>query len=100
MITHVVLFKFKPADKERALPEARTRLLGMLGKVPSLRAIEVGAHVGADSRASDLALITRHDDAAALAAYQVDPAHVEVKTWLGSVLESAHVVDFESASAP
>lgn len=100
MITHVVLFKFKPSEKEHALPEARARLSSMRGKVASLRAIEVGAHLGADARAADLALITRHDDLAALAAYQADPVHVEVKTWLGTVLESAQVVDFESTGEP
>ncbi|MET0341356.1 MAG: Dabb family protein [Polyangiales bacterium] len=99
MITHVVLFKFKPSEKEHALPEARARLLAMLGKVPSLRAIEVGTHVGTPDRAADLALITRFDDLDALAAYAVDPVHEEVKRWLGTVIESAQVVDFQSDAA-
>ena len=97
MITHIVLFKFKQPDKQRNVQEAMARLRGMLGRVPSLRALEVGAHVGAPDRACDLALITRFDDLAGLHAYAVDPVHAEVKGWLGTVLEGSHVVDFDDA---
>jgi hypothetical protein len=95
VITHIVLFKFKEANKQKHLDEAITRLRAMLGKVPSLRALEVGAHIGTPDRAADLALVTRFDDLAGLQAYAVDPLHVAVKQWLGQVLESAQVVDFD-----
>ena len=99
MITHIVLFNFKPANKQQNVQEALTRLRGMLGKVPSLRALEVGAHVGAPDRACDVALVTRFDDLAGLSDYAVDPVHAEVKRWLGEVLEGSHVVDFDDAGA-
>ena len=99
MITHIVLFRFKFADKERHVQEAIARLRGMLGKVPSLRALEVGAHVGPPDRACDLALVTRFDNLAGLQAYAVDPVHAEVKRWLGGVLDGSHVVDFDDGAA-
>jgi len=98
VITHIVLFNFKPTHKQDHVHEAISRLRALLGKVPSLRALEVGAHVGAPDRACDLALITRFDDLAGLRAYAVDPVHLEVKRWLGEVLESSHVVDFDAAA--
>ncbi len=93
MVTHVVLMKFKPADKLKNLELARERLLAMRGVVPSLRHIEVGLNVVPSERAFDLSLITRFDSLEALQEYAVDPAHVEVKNFLGTVLELSYVVD-------
>lgn len=98
MITHVVLMRFKPENKQANIQEARTRLRAMFGRVASLRALEVGAHIEPPSpRSYDLALITRFDDQAGLHAYADDPVHVEVKAFLAGVLESAAVVDFENS---
>lgn len=96
MITHVVLMKFKEENKHSNLLEAQQRLRAMFGRVPTLRALEVGLHGAPSARALDLALITRFDDFAGLRAYADDPVHVEVKTFLAGVLESSYVVDFEN----
>jgi len=96
MITHVVLFKFMAANKEANIRAGEERLRAMVGRVPSLRALEVGRHGPASPRSLDLALITRFDDYEGLAEYAVDPVHVEVKSFLAGVVESSHVVDFES----
>ena len=96
MITHVVLMKFKAdttADQKR---EAVLRLRGMVGRVPSVRELEVGLHGAPSARAADLGLIVRLADLAALAEYADDPVHGEVKRFLAGFLESASVVDFES----
>jgi hypothetical protein len=98
VITHVVLMKFKPENKDGIIAEALTRLNGMFGRVPSLRALEAGKHVGAPDRAFDVGLVTRFDDLAGLSAYATDPVHVAVKQWLGLHLETAVVVDFASAT--
>lgn len=98
MITHVVLFKFKPENKADNIESAKLKLRGMVGRVPSLKALEVGQHFGAPERALDLALITRFDDVQGLDAYAKDPVHLEVKRWLGEVLESSFVVDFAGES--
>ena len=96
MITHLVLMKFKPENKENVVAEAISRLYGMVGRVPSLRSLEAGKHVGAPDRAFDLGLVTRFDDLAGLSAYATDPVHVAVKQWLGLHLETSVVVDFAS----
>jgi hypothetical protein len=93
MITHVVLFKMKEpvADNTAAVAE---RLRAMEGVVAGLESIVVGIDENRGPRAYDLCLITRHADAAALATYQADEKHGEVKAFIAEVSESAAVVDF------
>lgn len=93
MITHVVLFKFKDSS---SVEKAREVLLGLKGKIPQLRHIEVGADVLHSERSFDIALLTRFDTLEDLEAYQMHPLHVEVAKFISSVRESAVAVDYES----
>ena len=68
----------------------------MEGVVAGLDTIEVGLDINRGARASDLCLITRHRDEDALAAYQADPTHGEVKVFIGERSTGASVVDFQS----
>jgi heme-degrading monooxygenase HmoA len=94
MLTHVVLFKLKDRSRESA-ERVREVLLGMRGRIPQLREIEVGIDVLRSDRSYDVALITRFDDLAAMEAYQDDPAHREVIAFMREVRESSVTVDFE-----
>lgn len=96
MITHVVLFRVAEpvADNAEAIA---ARLRAMEGVVAGLDAIEVGVDLNRGPRAYDLCLITRHADEAALAAYQADPRHGEVKDFIAGVSTGAAVVDFASS---
>jgi len=93
MITHVVLFKFAEPDQREGVAE---RLRAMEGKVAGLASITVGLDRNRGPRAYDLCLITTHADEEALAAYQADPLHGEVKAFIGEVSTGAAVVDFAS----
>lgn len=93
MITHVVLFKMKEPVAENAEAVA-ARLRAMDGKVAGLDFLEVGVDVNRGPRAWDVCLITRHASVEALAEYQADPDHGEVKAYIGEVSEGAAVVDF------
>jgi len=95
MITHVVLFQMSDPAETNAQQVAE-RLRAMEGKVAGLDSIEVGLDVNRGPRAYDVCLITRHASAEALAAYQADPVHGEVKAFIGEVSSGAAVVDFES----
>jgi hypothetical protein len=97
VITHVVLMHFKNENKEENLAHAHDMLFSMVGKVESLRHLEVGLNIVESDRAFDLALVTRFDDLDGLKAYADHPAHVPVKKYLASVLERSFVVDYESA---
>jgi hypothetical protein len=95
MITHIVFFKLN--DRSPAsVAEAREVLLGLAGRVPQLRHLDVGANVVPSPRAYDLALVAHFDSLADLEAYQVHPAHVEVADYMASVREAIASVDYES----
>ena len=52
MITHIVLMKFKADTAPEQKREAVTRLRAMVGRVPSVRELEVGLHGAASARAA------------------------------------------------
>ncbi len=91
MLTHVVVFRF---ETQAHAQEVRAKLLSMRGRVTGLRGLECGVDVTRSERSFDLALITRHDDPAALAAYREDPLHREVLAFIGARATVVHAVDF------
>jgi hypothetical protein len=95
MITHVVLFKLKNSSQS-SIEKARDVLLGMRGKIPLLRILEVGMDVLHSERSFDIALITKFDSMEDLKAYQVHPIHLEVAKYINSVKETSVAVDYES----
>jgi len=96
MITHVVLMKFTEESRQANRDRARDMLLSMVGKVETLRHLEVGLDEVHSDRSCDLALVTRFDDMPGLEAYRIHPVHVEVKRFLQDVTEMTHVVDYKS----
>jgi hypothetical protein len=96
MITHIVFFRLiDPAPENIAA--TRGILLGMNGKIPEIRHLEVGVDVIRSERSYDLAIVTRFDSLADLKAYQVHPCHArDVVPYLKSVCSSIITVDFES----
>ncbi len=95
MITHIVFFKLKDRSPI-SVGKARDVLLGMRGKIPQLRHLEVGSDVLHSERSYDLALVTKFDSLEELETYQKHPVHVEVAKYMTSVRESAVAVDYES----
>ena len=95
MITHVVLFKLA-APVEQNAHDVIDRLRAMEGVVAGLGSIRVGRDVNRGPRAYDVCLITTHEDEAALATYQADAHHGEVKAFIGERAVASAVVDFAS----
>ena len=93
-LTHIVLFKLQEPTAE-VTAEVVRRLYALEGKIPELRSIEVGVDVVRSGRSYDVALTTRFDSLAAMQAYQVNPLHQEVLTYLRTVLAATVVVDYE-----
>lgn len=92
MVKHVVLFKFK--DKADAA-EAQRLLLSMLGKVPTVIAVEAHTDELGTPRSCDVMLEVLVKDFAALAEYQKDPYHVDVvKAFIHGRVESSVAADF------
>lgn len=95
MITHIVLFKLKDRSPG-SVGKVRDVLLGMKGRIPQLRHLEVGIDVLHSERSYDIALVTKFDSMEGLGVYQKHPVHVEVAKYMTSVRESAVAVDYES----
>ncbi|MBQ9832955.1 MAG: Dabb family protein [Clostridia bacterium] len=92
MIKHVVCHKYKEkSEAEKIAP----MLNALVGKVPSLRAMEVGIDFMNSARAYHLVLTATFDDRAGLDEYADHPEHVKVKDYIHTVLESGISVDYE-----
>ena len=92
MITHIVFFKLK--DKHN-VKNASEILLGLNGKIPQLRHLEVGIDILHSDRSYDMALVTKFDSLEDMRAYQIHPVHEEVSNYMASVRESSVTVDYE-----
>lgn len=95
MITHIVFFKLRDRSP-RSVEKARDVLLGLKGRIPQLRHLEVGTDVLHSERSYDIALVTKFNSLEELETYQKHPVHVEVAKYMTSVRESAVAVDYES----
>ncbi len=92
MIRHVVLMQL--LDRADA-PEAKARLEALPPLIEALRSLEVVLDVLGNDGAFDLALVTTHDDAEGLAAYQAHPVHQDLLGWLRPRVAARAVVDAE-----
>ncbi|MFZ1362976.1 MAG: Dabb family protein [Candidatus Nanopelagicales bacterium] len=96
MITHVVLLALNdPADRD----EAVARLSALPQSIPEIATLQVGVDTEATDGASDIVLITTHDDSSSLKAYQSHTVHQEFLSWLRPKLASRAVVDTNSLNS-
>ncbi len=91
MIKHVVMQKFN--DKADAA-EAAAMLRALVGKVPTLRSMEVGIDELEGERSFDLVLIATFDDMAGLHAYDTHEAHEAVRAFIKARRKQSAAVDF------
>jgi len=97
MIVHIVLFKFKEANKKANMIQAKQMLENLMGSVQSLKSIDVGINFCEEARAMDLSIITSFEGKEGLDAYAVDPEHLKVVDFIKTVAEYSKVVDYEKA---
>jgi hypothetical protein len=89
-VQHTVLLTFaSTADRD----EAKVRLERLPAAIPQIRSMTIGLDLGLDPTASDLVLVTTHDDADALRAYIADPAHQAYLAWAKPRMRSRAAVD-------
>jgi Stress responsive A/B Barrel Domain len=95
MVSHVVMFRFRDRSPEH-LAHCRGLLEALPAKVPQIRHLEVGVNARPSDRAYDLCLSATFDTWEDLAAYQSNPDHLEVATYLRSAMDASGSVDYES----
>lgn len=96
-IQHNVLFQLKSEDATERAAQAATmkmKLESLAGVIPGLLSIKAYFDIGQAEGNWHVSLISLHESPEALQGYQVHPAHVEVATWIRSVISARGVVDF------
>lgn len=97
MIRHIVLFKLAAEDEAQRRDDAHgiaERLEALETQIAGIQSIRVDRDLGLVEGHWDVALISEHDDNAALEAYQVHPAHKDVFGFISSVISDRAVVDY------
>jgi hypothetical protein len=95
MITHLVLFKFKPETTEAEIQQLVEGLGGLPEKIEEIREFRFGKDVIHSERSYDLGLISSFDDLDALQVYQVHPEHQKVVAHVKTIASGVVAVDFE-----
>jgi hypothetical protein len=96
VVKHIVFWRVKDSPGKQANAQEIRRLLeGLRGRIPGLLNLEVGINFLEDAAASDCALYSEFTDRAALAAYQVHPAHEAVKGPIRELTVERRVVDYD-----
>jgi hypothetical protein len=95
MITHLVLFKFKPETTEAEIQQLAEGLGGLPQKIEEIREFRFGADVIHSERSYDFGLVSSFDDLDALQGYQVHPEHQKVVTHVKEITSGVVAVDFE-----
>lgn len=98
MIKHIVLFKMRDdidvQEKASELAIIKTELENLMGRVPSLRSMEVGLNCNKEEK-YELALVSTFDDLEGLEAYAVHPEHVAVGKKIRAMLDMRACTDYE-----
>jgi hypothetical protein len=88
------MWRFKPEVVDSDKQKMKEQLEALLELVPSLQFIEVGLNLVEGEAAFDVVLITGFEDEAAYRAYADDPAHLNVVTFVRSLVCDRAVVDY------
>lgn len=94
MLKHVVMYRLKDKTPE-VIKTIKANFAGMEGKISGLIKVESGEDVLRSARSFDYCLVCVFDGRASLEAYQTHPAHLPVKAFMKTVVESSVAVDFE-----
>ena len=96
MLTHIVIWKYRP-EVEPAIRDEHIALLRRLASVvPRIDSLSVGFDLFRQQRSYDTGLVALFRDRAALDAYTVHPEHVKVAQFGREISEHVASVDFEA----
>lgn len=96
-IRHVVSWKLTEGDaalKSAQAAEIKAGLEALRGVIDGMSTLDVGVNVLNPGANWDVVLIADYDDEAALAGYQVHPAHVAVSAIIRGLVAERSCVDF------
>ncbi|KWR90823.1 Dabb family protein [Cupriavidus sp. IDO] len=97
MIKHIVMWKVRgssPEEKSESVCRVHAAFDGLIGVIPGLVTLEVGADVSRIDYACDVVLYTEFESRDALDSYSTHPAHLRIKRELAAVRIARHQVDY------
>lgn len=103
MIKHIVMWNVRgdtPEEKHQALQFLTDRFQGLIGKIPGMLHLEIGADSSHVDYACDVVLYSEFESQQALDGYSVHPEHVRVKQELGNLRTERYQVDYVAAVNP
>jgi hypothetical protein len=95
MLTHIVIWKYKPEVSEEQRREHVERLRRLDGLIPEIQSFAVGRDVLKLPRSYHTGLVATFQDRAALEAYDAHPEHQAVAQLGRTISEHVASVDFE-----
>jgi hypothetical protein len=95
MLTHIVVWKYRPEVEEGQRREHVERLLGLRELIPEIQGFAVGRDVLKLPRSYHTGLVATFRDRAALEAYDAHPEHQAVAQLGRGISEHVASVDFE-----
>ena len=95
MLTHIVIWKYKPEVSDEQRREHVARLRALDGRIPEIRSFAVGSDVLGLPRSYHTGLVATFSDRAGLEAYNVHPEHQAVVELGRAISEHVASVDFE-----
>ncbi|HEX8719769.1 MAG TPA: Dabb family protein [Pyrinomonadaceae bacterium] len=95
MLTHIVVWKYKPEVGEEQRREHVARLRALAGLVPEIQSFAVGRDVLGLPRSYHTGLVATFRDRDALRAYDAHPEHQSVAQLGRGISEHVASVDFE-----
>ncbi|MFP5290942.1 MAG: Dabb family protein [Actinomycetes bacterium] len=98
MIRHIVSWTLQAPDAEgkaAAIEGMRERLEPLVGVIPGLTSLVVRGDIGQVDANWDVVLVSEHESAEALAAYQAHPDHIAAGPFVRSVVADKSCVDYE-----
>ena len=95
MLTHIVIWKYKPEVSDEQRSEHIARLRRLTEVVPDIQSLAVGADVLKLPRSYHTGLVAVFRDRAALEAYDAHPEHQAVVQLGRAISEHVASVDFE-----
>jgi hypothetical protein len=95
MLTHIVVWKYKPEVSEEQRREHVERLRRLAGLIPEIQSFAVGRDVLRLPRSYHTGLVATFRDRAALEAYDAHPEHQQVAQLGRTISEHVASVDFE-----
>ncbi len=95
MLTHIVVWKYKPEVSEEQRREHVERLRRLRGLIPEIQGFAVGRDVLGLPRSYHTGLVATFRDRAGLEAYDAHPEHQAVAQLGRAISEHVASVDFE-----